>query len=355
MITRVASQGFLAQGDTAILNGVNVRSDDWAGIVNTLNWLNACGGTLVCAHTPSISESGTDTKTLRWRVKPRGYVVARAWVFHAAGSTGIAEIEVRAPASSVAATATIRAPALTSPNALTGVPFIVIEEVADPSEEELSISFTPVSGGALIPTVQCIELPRQSLGETAVDVAAVHPQTLAPGQRIQNRGTVHAVNGAMYSVAGVARASEAAAINARRAALFSWSVAEEDATAYSSTTPVTWALTRVLARKIDVAETQRVVRVAVRCEITGGGGTIEFQAESGDTVTITADGTGVAGDEPPWYFADLEVDVDDHDNDSYGQTGRLGGDLLGIEYAAVSGGSIKITSVHIHEYDDVDE
>ncbi len=362
MITRVPETGVLVLNEDsaagrpsgAIKSGMNVRADDWNALINTLNYLNAEHGTIVAATNPLVSSVGLATRTLRFRAKPRTNCVARLWIIGVSGSSGNTVVEVRAPESAASPNKTVYAAGFARKGTFSRPPTFVIEDVADPSAEELSISFECTDpNGMVVYHVECLELPRRLIGDTADDIGAVHQQTVAPGQSIQNRGTVEGVNGGFYSLAGIARAAEYAAVNARRASLFAWGVAEESATFYSSTSPFTWMLSPVLARKIETAETQRAVIVAVRAEITGTGGELTVAAESGDSAVITADGTGVTGDSPPWYFAEIEVDVDDHDNASYGQTGREIGDYITMTFQAVTGGAIKITSVCIYEKDDV--
>lgn len=362
MITRVPETGVLVlnadsesgRPSGAVKSGMNVRADDWNALINTLNYLNADHGTIVPATYPGVNISGTGTKTLRFYSIPRPNCIARLWIVAAVGGSGDSTIEISAPADAVTPNATASIASLLRTGAFSRPPVFAIEEVADPAEQELSIAIECTSSnGAVVYQLTCIELPRRFLGDTADDIGAIQPQTVAPGQRVQNRGTVESVNGGFYSLAGIARAAEYAAVNARRACLFAWATAEEDVTPYTSTDPFEWTLTPVLARKIETAETQRTVIIAMRVEVTGDGGTIDVDVESGDSVTITADGTGVAGDDPPWYFAEIDVDVDDHDNASYGQTGREIGDYITLTLTAITGGSIAITSISVYEKDDV--
>jgi len=357
MISSVPNNGSLTltadslslRPSVSVKSGMHVRGDDWNAAINTLMFLNGYLGTVVAAHNPIVSEETTDVKTLRYRIVPRANCIARLWILGMTGGALTSTIAVRIPESAVSANATFTLPGFINSAAWTRDPVFVVEEVADPTEQEISISFTPTAG-MIVHSVQVVELPRQFLGTTSRDIGATHPSSVAPGQRIQNRGTAEGVNGGFYSLAGIARSAEEAGNNARRAALFAWSAAEEDVSPYSSTSwSDVFTGTPILGRKRDNGDATTIVRIAVRAEITAGGGDVRFTMQSGDTATITADGTGITGDDPPWYFGTIEIDCDDFGEDGYGQASRPTGDIVSIDYRAASGGTIAITSILLME------
>lgn len=252
----------------------------------TANWIIGKGACLVPWVNPALDVVAGDTRVFRFRVKPRGFAIARVW-----------SVLVRSSSATVAATATIKAPASTgtavtvalSPSSAAislVVPVTYLEPLASRSstEAEISIEVTANTGTVSVEGIDCYEQDRAQLEDGTTDYG-IRTETIRPREPI--------INVANVSARGVYDAF--ANMDARRVGIFHIAMTTNDP--FSRTSAVLASITtlpfKIQVPKLDGAATTGSVKWSAyaRMATSGGvGGSVNLATSASalnDTATVT--------------------------------------------------------------------
>jgi hypothetical protein len=164
---------------TLVNPGAPVRAaGTWRDLADGIQWIAGKGACLVPWMNTSFQIAAGVTKTLRFRVRPRGKAIRRMWGLMLQPNTLSVDtsVTIRAPASTgTAVTVDLRHPGLF------WQPFTYIEELAAKSstEQEISIDIASIGGTTNVLGVQCYEQDRSALNDDATDYG-IRVETVVP-------------------------------------------------------------------------------------------------------------------------------------------------------------------------------
>lgn len=258
----------------------------WSEMADSANWIVGKGACLVPWCNPAIDVTSGTTRVFRFRIRPRGFAISRVW-----------SVLVRSASATVAATATIRAPATTGTAVTVDlsassaaislvVPVAYLEPltVRSSTEAEISIEVTANVGTVSVEGIDCYEQDRAQLSDGAVDYG-IRTETIRPREPI--------INVANISARGIYDAM--ANMDARRVGIFHTAVTTNDP--YSRTLAALASVTHVPFKiqvpKLNTGATTGSVKWAAyaRMATAGGvGGSVNLATSVSllnDTATVT--------------------------------------------------------------------
>jgi hypothetical protein len=159
--------------------GAPVRAaGTWRELADGIQWIAGKGAQLVPFFSTNFQVAAGVTKTLRFRVRPRGKAIRRVW-----------GLLLQANTFSVGTSVTIRAPAVTGTAVTTDIgfralfwqPFQYIEDLTAKSstEQEISIDIAATGGTANVLGIGCYEEDRSALNDDATDYG-IRVETVVP-------------------------------------------------------------------------------------------------------------------------------------------------------------------------------
>lgn len=273
---------------TLVTPGAPVRAaGTWREIADGVQWIAGKGACLVPFFNPAFEIAAGVTKTLRFRVRPRGKAIRRMWGLIAQwNATAGTSLSVRAPASSGTSVA--------YPLGLPGLflqPLTYIEDLPAKSstEQEITIDMTATGGAVNILGVQCYEQDRSALNDDATDYG-IRVETVVPRAPI--------IDVAQTSLRGIYDAF--ANMDARRVGILH--TALDTSEPFSQTSASFQALTnlpyKIQVPKLNSGATTQAVSWScyARMATSGGtGGSVKLATTtSGVTDTATITGTTFA-------------------------------------------------------------
>lgn len=274
---------------TLVNPGAPVRAaGTWREVADGVQWIAGKGACLVPWMNTSFQIAAAVTKTLRFRVRPRGKAIRRVWGLMLQPNT-----------LSVDTSVTIRAPASTGTPVTVDLrhpgtfwqPFQYLENLAakSSSEQEITIDITSTGGTTNVLGLQCYEEDRSALNDNATDYG-ISVETVTPRAPL--------IDVAQTSLRGIYDAFSN--MDARRVGILH--IALDSSEAFSQTSAAFQALTnlpyKIQVPKLNAGATTQAVSWScyARMATSGGaGGSVRLATTtSGVTDTATITGTTFA-------------------------------------------------------------
>lgn len=318
---------------TLVNPGAPVRAaGTWRELADGIQWIAGKGAVLVPLFNPAFQISAGVTKTLRFRVRPRGKAIRRIWGIRFQANTLSVDtsVTIRAPASTgTAMTIDLRHPGIFVQ------PVMYIEDLAAKSstEQEITIDFASTGGTTNVLGVECYEQDRSALNDNATDYG-IRVETIVPRAPL--------IDVAQTSVRGVYDAF--ADMDARRVGILH--MALDTGEAFSQTSASFQSLTnlpfKIQVPKLNSGATTQAVYWScyARMATSGGtGGSVKLATTTSavtDTATIT--GTTFA------WIASRSINVA---CDNFGTTDGFRDDELTISIAGDGTRAVEVASVSV--------
>ncbi len=274
---------------TLVTPGAPVRAaGTWREVADGVQWIAGKGACLVPWMNTSFQVAASVTKTLRFRVRPRGKAIRRVWGLMLQPNT-----------LSVDTSVTIRAPAITGTSVTVDLrhpgifwqPFQYLEDLAakSSSEQEMTIDITSTGGTTNVLGLHCYEEDRSALNDNATDYG-ISVETVTPRAPL--------IDVAQTSLRGIYDAFSN--MDARRVGILH--IALDTGEAFSQTSASFQALTnlpyKIQVPKLNAGATTQAVSWScyARMATSGGtGGSVKLATTtSGVTDTATITGTTFA-------------------------------------------------------------
>jgi hypothetical protein len=313
--------------------GAPVRAaGTWRELADGIQWIAGKGAQLVPFFSTNFQVAAGVTKTLRFRVRPRGKAIRRVW-----------GLLLQANTFSVGTSVTIRAPAVTGTAVTTDIgfralfwqPFQYIEDLTAKSstEQEISIDIAATGGTANVLGIGCYEEDRSALNDDATDYG-IRVETVVPRAPM--------IDVAQTSLRGVYDAF--ANMDARRVGIFH--IALDTGEAFSRLSATLQSITD-LPPKIQVGKLNSGATTAqcywscyARMATSGGtGGSVKLSTSlSGVSDTATITGTTFA------WITSRAITVS---ADNFASVDGFRNDELTIEIAGDGTRVVEVASVSI--------
>lgn len=258
----------------------------WADIAQGLNWIVGKGECLVpWSVVAGSNSSAASTWELKFRVRPRGFAVARLWGI-GIYSTSFRETPIDVTTPDGTKTYTLERTVSTGTTNTMSSSFIIHEEaLASRSNAEQEITITidvPSLDAVLITGISCYAQDRSHLEDDAVDYG-IRTETIRPHEPIINvaNSSARAVYDALANM------------DARRVSLVQWSTSEgmpaEGAFPADTLTDLPF---KIQGPKLGAGATTVSVKWAVYAKMeTGGTGTVALTTTTSgvsDSVSVTS-------------------------------------------------------------------
>lgn len=162
-----------------IATSAAVRAQTWADMAALAHWVAGRGTMLVPQHRCMIrlDSSGTDSATLRYKIRPQGRAIARVWVLELRGHTGFPGIATVQPLTLPSPVST---PVSVAPESYGTrmAPIVIVEGAGVDDELTRTVSDTEITCEVVatlgyVDVISCAvwELPRAALTQDVTDLA----------------------------------------------------------------------------------------------------------------------------------------------------------------------------------------